>query len=608
MSKRRSNKKKTGTKVYPNLRRAIWLTHGKKCAYTGADLTEDAFVIDHVVPQELGQPGRADERLNVLRRLGLPDDFDLHALTNLVPTTIKLNREKSDKILPGLIAKGLALAAEKAEAVRELCDRLDAVERIEEASRTLGEKYRDRLDERLIAETTYTSILRDPARFEPIEEMAEEFAVVATHRVYSTCYAPTFPDYAGSLLLRFKRVEVYGCGITFGHRDLVGLFRGMGTPPDARSRGFVVARDERNDEYLIQLGNNRFTLSAEEAADLCGVIDRLGAWYLAKARRAECEVLNSIEFAPAEGGGYLLCAVGLGLWRKIIRFAAAHDYANGKTRWHVFDANPHYLKIFCRSEGDGRYGYRAFVRPEMDRDLPLVGGPRVWLRWDPTFFRALHARESSFKFGTLWDVAATHRWITDELIPEAVRWSHADEMWELSLTGRLIHRFLVGDARPTVPPRPEKSNGMELIDAGRVRRLTEFELVIEKLWSRSGELQESVPTAAGDGPHQFLSFLLGNCDPISNYLLDRTARAFDSTPTAADLKVAIDQRRQDYLAKGAVSGWEVKSALDAVTLLLREGNLQCSGERAIAAGLGQMAGLIEYYNTRAYIDRIAGRR
>ena len=592
--------------MYPNLRRAIWLTHGKKCAYTGADLPEDAFVVDHVVPQELGRPGREDERLRVLRGLGLPDDFDLYALTNLVPTTIRFNREKSDKIVPEWVARGLGLAAEKAEAVRALCDQLDAVDRLEEASRAIGERYGAHLDERVVAETTYNVILNEPVRFEPLEELGEEFAVVATPRVYSTCYAPVFPDYSGSLLLRFKRVEVYGCGITFGQRELVGLFRGMGTPPEARSRGFVVARDDRKNEYLIQLGNNRFTLSAEEAADLCSVVDRLGAWYLAKLLRAETEVLNSAEFGRAEAGGYLLCGVGLNLWREVLRFASAHDYAKGKTRWHVFDSNPHYLKVFGRSEADGRYDYRAFVRPEMDPEIPAAGGPLVWLRWDPSFLRALHKRETSFKFGSLWDVASTHRWLTEELIPEVARWSHAEETSGMSFTERALHRLLGGDASPPAP-RVEKSDGAGLIDPGRVRRLAEFEQVVQKLWSRSSGGRDAVPVAAGDGPHRFLSFLLDNCDPVSDYLMGRTAHAFDSPPTAADLKVAIERRRQEYQAKGAVSGWEVKSALEAVSLLLGEGNLNCPAERALAVGLEQMGALVEEYNTTVYVDRFAGR-
>src|SRR5207248_2091428 len=143
-----------------------------KCAYTSVDLHEDAFVIDHVVPQELGQPDRYDEKLRVLWEFGLPEDFGLYSLTNLVPTTINFNREKSNRIIPDLIAKGLKLAAEKAEAVSELSERLDAVERFEKEMRAKGERYGAHLEERFMAETAYNVIRKEPVRFEPIEELS----------------------------------------------------------------------------------------------------------------------------------------------------------------------------------------------------------------------------------------------------------------------------------------------------------------------------------------------------------------------------------------------------------------------------------------------------
>jgi hypothetical protein len=296
----------------------------------------------------------------------------------------------------------------------------------------------------------------------------------------------------------------------------------------------------------------------------------------------------------------------LDLWRDVVRFAAAHDFAKGKTPWHVFDADPHYLKIFRRSEGDRHDDYRTFIRPEMDTTIPPAGGPRVWLRWDHSFLRQLSRGEASFKFGTVWDVAETHRWVTEELIPEVVRWAHAEEVSSLSFAGRAIYRLLVGGGPPPVP-HAEMSEGADLIDAGRVRRLEDFELVVEKLWRRATGSREAVPPDVGDGAHLFLSLLLDNCDPITDYLLERTAGAFKSSPSVAGIKAAVDRRRQEYLAQGFVSGWEVKSALDAITLLLREDNLRCSPERALVAGLERMAALIERHNNAVYIDRFSAK-
>lgn len=603
----RKKDSKASEKVPPRLRESLWLIHDKKCVYTGTDLLEDAYVIDHIIPKELNKPHRSAEKTKVLRELGLPADFDLYGLANLVPTTIKFNREKSDKVLPTLATKALKLAARVANDVRELHEKLEAIDRLEEATRALGAHYRPRLGERFVAETAYNVILKEAAHFTPTEDLGDEFAVLATQRLHLNCFPPKFPDYFGSLLVRFKRVEIYGCGITFGQRGVVDLFHGMGTPAHVRSRPFIEGYDNLNDEYLIQLGNNRFLLSTEETRDLCETLDKLGVWYMEKLKRGECEVLNSIKFKRANVGGYLMCAISVRLWQEIIRFAQAHDYANGDTRWHVFDANPHYLKIFCKSESDGRYDYRAFIRPVLD-DIDPSGPfktyePVVWLRWDPAFLRALQKQETAFKFGTLWDVDTTYRWINSELVPEALKWSYEDTSSRLPFLQRMVSRIA---CRNTPPPlsMAEKSKGTDFIEATRVRRLEEFKRAIEVLWSNfAGSQSTFVPVEIGDGPHQFLLFLLENCGPIPPNLLERIAGTFESAPLPCAIKEALERRRKKYFVTDAVSGWEVKSAIEAIMVLLEESSLNVSEEMALCFGLEKMSVTFEEYNRRVYLER-----
>ena len=87
--------------------------------------------------------------------------------------------------------------------------------------------------------------------------------------------------------------------------------------------------------------------------------------------------------------------------------------------------------------------------------------------------------------------------------------------------------------------------------------------------------------------------------------MERTAHAFGSLPSVADLKNVVERRQQDYLTKDVVSGWELKSALEAVSLLPDEGNFKCSSECVLTVGLELLASLIEEYNVGVYVDRFA---
>lgn len=568
----------------------------------------DAFEVDHIFPKELNNPHRLKEKLIAFQEFGLPSDFDLYAPANLVPTTPSFNRQKSDRVIRKHIEKALPLAMKKARAVQELWEKLETIDKLDQKTRSLGESYGRQLGKRYVAELAYNNILEEDISFKFTEEYTDDYAVISTGRVYSYCFPPKFPLYMGSLLLRFKRVEVYGWGITFGQDGIIlNLFQGLGTSPHVRSRCFIDGYDKHNDEYLIQLGNNRFLLSADETLDLCSIVDKLALWYLAKLKYGECEVLNSIKFKRADAGGYLMCGITLSLWQEIIRFTQVHDYARGETQWHIFDANPYYLKIFCRSEGDNRFEYRAFIRPDLDNNV--VSGPfgeytsYVWLRWDPSFFDVLNKKEPTFKFRTSWDVDHTYRWISSELIPEVVKWSYKDVASRMPLLTRLAFRLIYRNT-PSPVPLAEKPVGTDFINAEEIRSLEAFKQVIEKLWDFYTTAQSiHIPVKVGDGPHQFLIYALENCEQFTSHLLERVTSILESDLNSLAIKDAIESRRENYFAEGAISGWEMKSAFEAIHLLLEESSFKATAEQILSFGLDKMSVTLKECSTQIYLKR-----
>ena len=103
-------------------REAIWIAHGKKCAYTGKLLDVSNFHIDHIIPESLTKDPAALK--NKIAELNLPDDFNIHGYKNLLPCWPGANYQKSNLILHNLNFY-LSLAAAKKEKIETNLDRIE---------------------------------------------------------------------------------------------------------------------------------------------------------------------------------------------------------------------------------------------------------------------------------------------------------------------------------------------------------------------------------------------------------------------------------------------------------------------------------------------------
>lgn len=293
--RRKSKWNLTTSDLPKELRKAVWIAHEKRCAYTGRKITEDELVVDHIIPKELNNAGRRREKESVLRAFGLPADFDLYELLNLAPTSVTLNNRKSNHTggaWTEQISKVLPLAAEKSEKVRNLWKEFDLASKLEHDLKPLNSYFKQHLDAITVAERAYDNLSGEQPTFETIHKLENGHAVLATDHVYMHCIGHDFPRYDGSLLVCFKKVDVRGCSITFGRREIVRLFGSLGSPARLGARSFIVAFDEPKGNYLVQLGNNRLTLPSAAVDDFCRLVDQLAGWYLGELRRSECEGIN----------------------------------------------------------------------------------------------------------------------------------------------------------------------------------------------------------------------------------------------------------------------------------------------------------------------------
>lgn len=78
-------------------REAIWLAHGRKCAYTGQLLDVSNFHIDHIIPESRSKD--INVLNSIIREFNLPVDFDIRGYENLLPCHPRVNLQKRDLIL-----------------------------------------------------------------------------------------------------------------------------------------------------------------------------------------------------------------------------------------------------------------------------------------------------------------------------------------------------------------------------------------------------------------------------------------------------------------------------------------------------------------------------
>ncbi|MFB9739318.1 HNH endonuclease [Streptomyces thermocoprophilus] len=146
-------------KLSPAERLALFTYWGEQCAWCGRPLFYNEYEVEHVLPKHLLSD--AAERARVLAHHGLPADFDLLGIANLVPSCGPCNRTKGRR--PPLHAPSITLLLDTAR------QRTPFIE--ESAARFLS---RNRLDKALaVVEAVVGAGDLDTAVRERLEAAAE---------------------------------------------------------------------------------------------------------------------------------------------------------------------------------------------------------------------------------------------------------------------------------------------------------------------------------------------------------------------------------------------------------------------------------------------------
>ncbi len=581
-------------KQHYNLRYAMWIAHGKRCVYTGELLQFREVVLDHVIPEHLSH--KRSELESVLRRLGLPMDFDIQHPLNLVPTYQEHNNKKHKRVDYEQIQIGLQAARDKLAEVKGIKKKLDDEE--------LLRRNLDRLKSKVAKELIDPSLLYDfwndeSPGFEEMTYLAQQPVNVARSGVAVTCFLPEYPVLSGSLLLRFKHLEVRGCMITFNQKEILELlFQGVETDPRQGARRFIFLYEALNDESIIQLKNNRFTLPRQHTDQLCDVIDVLARIYIDRLWWFESKVFEAISFERATGPGYRLIKISRKLWRLIFKFSHEFEHGTGATEWHIFDPRPNNLQVYCETDNDPRPNYRTIINPEADGDSWrgsfLLPDNHVWLCWDPLILRVHNKDESAIEHGVIWNVKTTYEWLINKLIPRVLEWDESKMRRPLSLFRRKQR------ADFDISHYYEPSTGLQQIEISKVGDLPALLRVAEILHDFYASWRDvTVSSTAAIGVYESVKWCLKNFK-IEAGLLQYIEGNHGAIYFPHSIESGIDKEIENCKQQNGSSGAGLDFALRSLHGILKGGEEKVPPYEVLKAIKDYLAPLCSEYNLQSY--------
>jgi hypothetical protein len=539
------------------LRKALWEAHKRRCVYDGREISElDQMHVDHILPQWLWKPDAKDELTRVFAALELGADYHPDSLDNLVPVRELRNKQKGAWLFDERDARFFRkIATEKSDEVEHLCRKFEDAEEQErirseaEAACTANPTLRGRLLAALAA--------TEP--FETENYTADDRVRFSRPRVLLDCLLPKKDDY-GSLVININTLYLHRVQLTLDARQiLTSLLCGWGTAPTLKQRGFSIGpRADFPNEWIVRIAGATIFLTKDELGQLCDVVDLLAPRFL-QALLAREVTQGTLTFAPDGPENVRLLRVKRSLWGAILDFAREHDYAQGSSPWHVFDALGHgHIKTVRRTASGDVIPFETYIYPI----TPLEYGPKcealdeVCLCWNASRSRICTGDSERSDMG--WTATAAHRWLVEKLIPEVVRRNTP-----------LLQRFRQWAAAGDPPRFHSETTGVDLDALAPVRdwpALTRFaELAQEHFNSHP---QEPVCRAVMDSALAILALLADNLNVGAEHVdYYATKLGVEHSGTLAH-RVAASRRK--HAAQLSFDGFDLDVVLRCVWGVLKD--------------------------------------
>ncbi|MEW9137882.1 hypothetical protein ACQGSH_14820 [Bacillus wiedmannii] len=391
----------------PAVRYAIWTAYNRRCQIT-KNLIENItdMEVDHIISVDTF---KNKEKIKIY---DLPEDFDVNGLENLRPVLRVWNREKSNQELP---SEQVILNLMKARKIKKLVKREIAKFHEEKKYALSIEAIREAIQNKETSLEEYMDQIKGyQVDFgDKVIKFESEFTKsveVNSHSVRISGHLPRLEEREGSCLFTFNSFYLRQVNISLSHQEILKtLYGGYKTPLILSMRPYIMENTSNQElkTYSIIIGGCVFNLELEEVKHLIRAIDIFMENYIEAIKEIENK-LESNNFYPMvhDLNNYKLICIPVKLFEKIMLFIQKHDYAEGDSKWHIFDSHGRMIKIYDKNARE----YRCFIYPIADNNDGYSwynSNDRVWLVWD---YMSISGKE-------LWSVQKTYRWLVEDLIP-----------------------------------------------------------------------------------------------------------------------------------------------------------------------------------------------
>lgn len=403
------------------VRAALYLEYEGKCFYEGLPIRFQDMHVDHIIPECLKG---TDELKQIIKKLGLPANFNINSIYNLVPCNPNINQVKNKKEYPveflsHCINMRTKLKADKIkERIKKLTDEYKADKKLAKLTVMLNEyNNKEKLEE------LYNTLSRE----KPFEEFSEvnkgENYYTYTKslpNVHLSGYIPLYPNLEGSCLITFSNLRLRDCMITLNHKQIMkSLFSGVNTDIDFKLRNYIIYPYGIKEEiYYVDLANTRIPLEHKEVEQLAKIIDDFFGYYIKECRYLYF-LLSRDKFEKSDGGSgsnqIRLLKISKQLWINILKFCKEFDYDNGDSKWNIFDSSSSFIKVYYKDQRQ----FKAFIIPEIEHSKYIISEDEsIWLVWTDEFH--MNRKIECLENDEIWSPSYTYNWLINELIPYVI--------------------------------------------------------------------------------------------------------------------------------------------------------------------------------------------
>lgn len=234
-------------------------------------------------------------------------------------------------------------------------------------------------------------------------------------------------------IFSFARKDLHGTTFSIDGSALVPLMQVKAHSKSLRETTYL---HQNQDKYYLSLENIRLSLEENEVDDLDWILSEAFSRYSITSKAIESQY-KTIRFDRSSSDFKVqLCEIKKPLWNTIIKYAYAHDIANGEGSNFIFDSAPGCLKVFVnQNTTDLDFGYHLIIYPKPSNS---ISNDNIILEWEP--LNDIAGQPIEITRRKAWDAEYTYQWLHTSLFPKVYQWALKQDKKEETWIKRIFQR------------------------------------------------------------------------------------------------------------------------------------------------------------------------